>query len=51
VAYQDLSTRNDVSSLTGEGKYDPNPEGAKATFQLLRVFAEFVLIPNLGSCV
>ena len=48
VAYEDLLTRNDVSSLTGEGKYDPSPEGAKATFSFSAVFAEVRVDPDLG---
>src|SRR5437660_2882591 len=48
VAYEDLLTRNDVSSLTGEGKYDPSPEGAKVTFSFSAVFAEVRVDPDLG---
>jgi len=48
VAYEDLLTRNDVASLTGEGKYDPSPAGAKATFSFSAVFAEVRVDPDLG---
>ncbi|HWE53587.1 MAG TPA: xanthine dehydrogenase family protein molybdopterin-binding subunit [Bryobacteraceae bacterium] len=48
ITYEDLLTRNDVSSLTGEGNYDPSPEGAKATFSFSAVFAEVRVDPDLG---
>jgi xanthine dehydrogenase YagR molybdenum-binding subunit len=48
VTYEDLLTRNDVPSLTGEGNYDPSPEGAKATFSFSAVFAEVRVDADLG---
>ena len=48
VAYDDLLTRNNVPLLTGEGNYDPSPEGAKATFSFSAVFAEVRVDPELG---
>src|SRR6202030_3039671 len=48
VSYDDLLTRNDVPSLTGDGNYDPSPEGTKATFSFSAVFAEVRVDPDLG---
>jgi xanthine dehydrogenase YagR molybdenum-binding subunit len=48
AAYDDLLQRNGVPSLTGEGNYDPSPEGAKATFSFSAVFAEVRVDPDLG---
>jgi xanthine dehydrogenase YagR molybdenum-binding subunit len=48
VPYSDLLTRNDLASLIGKGKYDPSPEGAKATFSFSAVFAEVRVDPELG---
>ena len=48
VAYDDLLKRNGVPSLTGEGHYDPSPEGTKATFSFSAVFAEVRVDPDLG---
>src|SRR4029077_6148311 len=47
VPYSDLLTRNDLASLIGKGKYDPSPEGAKATFSFSAVFAEVRVDPEL----
>jgi xanthine dehydrogenase YagR molybdenum-binding subunit len=35
-------------SVTGEGHYDPSPEGTKATFSFSAVFAEVRVDPDLG---
>jgi xanthine dehydrogenase YagR molybdenum-binding subunit len=43
-----LLTRNDIPSLTGDGNYDPSPEGTKATFSFSAVFAEVRVDPDLG---
>src|SRR5260370_195237 len=48
IAYDELLIRNDLSSLTGEGNYDPSPEGPKATFSFSAVFAEVHVDPDLG---
>jgi len=48
IAYDELLVRNDLSSLTGEGNYDPSPEGPKATFSFSAVFAEVRVDPDLG---
>ena len=48
VSYEDLLTGNNVSLLTGDGNYDPSPEGAKATFSFSAVFAEVRVDPDLG---
>ena len=40
--------RNDLSSLCGDGNYDPSPEGSKATFSFSAVFAEVHVDPDLG---
>jgi xanthine dehydrogenase YagR molybdenum-binding subunit len=48
VAYDELLLRNDLSSLVGEGNYDPSPEGSKATFSFSAVFAEVRVDPDLG---
>jgi xanthine dehydrogenase YagR molybdenum-binding subunit len=48
VSYEDLLTGNNVPSLTGDGNYDPSPEGAKATFSFSAVFAEVRVDPDLG---
>src|SRR6202030_118426 len=47
VGYDDLLTRNDIPSLTGDGNYDPSPEGSKATFSFSAVFAEVKVDPTL----
>jgi len=43
-----LLARNNISSLTGDGNYDPIAEGPKATFSFSAVFAEVHLDPDLG---
>jgi xanthine dehydrogenase YagR molybdenum-binding subunit len=48
IAYDELLMRNDLSSLTGEGNYDPSPEGPKATFSFSAVFAEVRVDSDLG---
>jgi xanthine dehydrogenase YagR molybdenum-binding subunit len=35
ISYAELLGRNNLLSLTAEGNYDPNPEGAKAVFSFL----------------
>ena len=48
IAYDELLMHNNLSSLTGEGNYDPSPEGPKATFSFSAVFAEVRVDPDLG---
>src|SRR3989442_8415351 len=48
IAYDELLMRNNLSSLTGEGNYDPSPEGPKATFSFSAVFAEVRVDPDLA---
>src|SRR5579864_4623312 len=48
VAYDELLLRNDLSSLAGEGNYDPSPEGSTATFSFSAVFAEVRVDHDLG---
>lgn len=48
VTYEDLLGRNDVPLLTGQGHYNPSPEGTKATFSFSAVFAEVRVDPDLG---
>ncbi len=48
IAYDELLKRNDLFSLTGEGNYDPSPEGPKATFSFSAVFAEVRVDPDFG---
>jgi xanthine dehydrogenase YagR molybdenum-binding subunit len=48
ISYAELLTRNDLSSLVGDGNYDPTPEGPKATFSFSAVFAEVRVDPDLG---
>ena len=48
MAYDELLQRDDLSSLAGEGNYDPSPEGSKATFSFSAVFAEVRVDPDLG---
>jgi xanthine dehydrogenase YagR molybdenum-binding subunit len=40
IAHADLLARNGLPSLTGDGNYDPVPEGPKAVFSFAAVFAE-----------
>jgi xanthine dehydrogenase YagR molybdenum-binding subunit len=48
ITYAELLRRNDLSSLTGDGNYDPIPEGPKAVFSFSAVFAEVRVDPDLG---
>ena len=50
VTYSDLLTRNGLSSLVGDGDYDPVEEakGPKAIFSFSAVFAEVRVDPDLG---
>jgi len=48
ITYAELLRRNDLSSLTGYGNYDPIPEGPKAVFSFSAVFAEVRVDPDLG---
>jgi len=48
ITYGELLARNNISSLTGDGNYDPIPEGPKATFSFSAVFAEVHVDPDLG---
>jgi xanthine dehydrogenase YagR molybdenum-binding subunit len=48
ITYADLLARNNLSSLTGDGNYDPIAEGPKATFSFSAVFAEVLVDPELG---
>lgn len=48
ITYIDLLARNALPSLTGEGNYDPAPEGPKAVFSFAAVFAEVRVDPDFG---
>ena len=48
VPYVELLARNELSSLAGDGNYDPSPEGPKATFSFSAVFAEVHVDLDLG---
>ena len=48
ITYGELLKRNNISSLTGDGNYDPIAEGPKATFSFSAVFAEVHVDPDLG---
>jgi xanthine dehydrogenase YagR molybdenum-binding subunit len=50
ISYAELLARNGLSSLVGEGYYDPVPEaqGSKAIFSFSAVFAEVRVDPDLG---
>ena len=50
VTYSDLLTRNGLSTLVGDGDYDPIEEakGPKAIFSFSAVFAEVRVDPDLG---
>jgi len=50
VTYADLLTRNGLSTLVGDGDYDPVDEdkGPKAIFSFSAVFAEVRVDPDLG---
>jgi xanthine dehydrogenase YagR molybdenum-binding subunit len=48
IAYSDLLVRNGLTSLTGEGNYDPSAEGPKAIFSFSAVFAEVRVDPDFG---
>ncbi|HEY2467546.1 MAG TPA: xanthine dehydrogenase family protein molybdopterin-binding subunit [Terracidiphilus sp.] len=48
TTYVELLSRNGLSSLTGDGNYDPNAEGAKAIFSFSAVFAEVHVDPDFG---
>jgi xanthine dehydrogenase YagR molybdenum-binding subunit len=48
VSYAELLGRNELSSLAGDGNYDPAPEGPKATFSFSAVFAEVRVDLDLG---
>ena len=48
ITYGELLARNNISSLTGDGNYDPIAEGPKATFSFSAVFAEVHVDPDLG---
>ena len=48
ITYSELLARNDLSSLTGDGDYDPAAEGPKATFSFSAVFAEVHVDPEFG---
>jgi xanthine dehydrogenase YagR molybdenum-binding subunit len=50
ITYAELLARNDLSSLAGEGSYDPVEEvnGPKAIFSFSAVFAEVRVDPDLG---
>src|SRR5437867_2497360 len=48
ITYSELLKRNDLSSLTGDGDYDPATEGPKATFSFSAVFAEVHVDPDFG---
>ncbi|MGH8128934.1 MAG: xanthine dehydrogenase family protein molybdopterin-binding subunit [Gammaproteobacteria bacterium] len=48
ITYAELMKRNGLSSLTGDGDYDPIPEGPKAVFSFSAVFAEVRVDPDLG---
>ena len=48
IAYSDLLVRNGLTSLTGDGNYDPSVEGPKAIFSFSAVFAEVRVDPDFG---
>src|SRR5258708_30692560 len=48
ISYAELLGRNGLSSLTGDGNYDPIAEGPKAVFSFSAVFAEVRVDPDLG---
>ncbi len=48
ISYAELLARNDLSSLTGDGNYDPIAQGPKAVFSFSAVFAEVHVDPDLG---
>jgi xanthine dehydrogenase YagR molybdenum-binding subunit len=50
ITYAELLARNGLSSLTGDGNYDPVEEvnGPKAIFSFSAVFAEVRVDPDLG---
>jgi xanthine dehydrogenase YagR molybdenum-binding subunit len=50
ITYAELLTRNGLSSLVGDGDYDPVEEvnGPKAIFSFSAVFAEVRVDPDLG---
>lgn len=50
ITYSDLLTRNKLSTLVGDGDYDPVEEakGPKAIFSFSAVFAEVRVDPDLG---
>ena len=48
ITYAELLRRNHLSSLTGDGKYDPIEEGPKAVFSFSAVFAEVRVDSDLG---
>ncbi len=48
ITYAELLKRNHLSSLAGDGNYDPVPEGPKAVFSFSAVFAEVRVDPDLG---
>jgi len=48
ITYSALLARNDLSSLTADGDYDPVAEGPKATFSFSAVFAEVHVDSEFG---
>jgi len=48
ITYVELLARNSLPSLTGDGNYDPSPEGPKAVFSFSAVFAEVIVDPDFG---
>lgn len=48
ISYADLLARNGLSSLTGDGNYNPVAEGSKAIFSFSAVFAEVHVDPDFG---
>jgi xanthine dehydrogenase YagR molybdenum-binding subunit len=48
ITYSEVLARNNLSSLTGDGDYDPAAEGPKATFSFSAVFAEVHVDPEFG---
>jgi len=48
ITYADLLARNGLTSLSGDGNYDPIAEGPKAVFSFSAVFAEVRVDPDLG---
>lgn len=48
ISYSELLARNALSSVTGDGNYDPVPEGPKAVFSFAAVFAEVHIDPDFG---